>query len=149
MVCLCFAVQCNVSICALFDHFGAPCFTDCWRFSFAVCVACLFARFAHPSNRFRWSTDTRQIIAWFYLCMRTKLAFVLGIHVFTVWGCWFPMARFLFVRVFSWDLERSVMRLSFFRFRVSSVIGMRWLYSSAHKLQEAVNDFFNNNWIMI
>ena len=42
--------------------------------------------------------------------MRTKLAFVLGVRVFTDRGCWFPVAHFLSVTVFSGDLL-SVMQL--------------------------------------
>ena len=60
----------------------------------------------------RWSTDARQIVAWFYLAMcalffnlRTRLAFVLGIHVFTDRVAGFPWQVF-------WLWQSSVRILS-------------------------------------
>ena len=71
--------------------------------------------------------------------MRTRLSFVLDVRVFISWGCWFTVACFLFVMLFSWDSELSVMRSSFFVLHDSDRHGMAMQLCA--KLQEAVNDF--------
>ena len=89
MVYLCFAIRLNVKICVVFDCFRSPCFTDCWRFSFAVHVS-LPISCIHPTSLSvkHECMSNRGVVLSRHACaifnVHARLAFVLAVRVIMV-----------------------------------------------------------------